>query len=219
MARRLAVIAAFLLLTSCLLAGQGLELQAPSSQGAIVGQSYTLPLTVTGGTPPYSWHLAGGELPPGCKLHKHEGKISGAPSTPGEYHFTIAVADSSIPKLEVQRELTIRVIAGLAIEWKDAPTVQGTMISGSAIVTNETPENFDLTVVIVAVNQIGRATTLGYQHIKLAAGTSSPVVPFGSAPGPGTYYVRADAVAQRSGHHHVYRASKETTSAITVTQF
>lgn len=155
---------------------------------------------------------------PGCKLHPHAGKIDCVPTTPGDFHFTIAVADASIPKLQVQRDLTIHVIAGLMIEWKDAPKVQGTTISGSAIVSNGTTEEFDLTVVIVAVNQIGRATALGYQHIKVGGQASSPVIPFGSAPGPGTYYVRADAVAHHSSHHRVYRASKQTTSTVTVAQ-
>ncbi len=218
MSLRAAAAFLFVLLAGLLLSGQELQFQAPPSQGAIVGQNYTLPLTVTGGTQPYIWSLTEGQLPPGCKLHPHAGKIDCVPTTPGDFHFTIAVADASIPKLQVQRDLTIHVIAGLMIEWKDAPKVQGTTISGSAIVSNGTTEEFDLTVVIVAVNQIGRATALGYQHIKVGGQASSPVIPFGSAPGPGTYYVRADAVAHHSNHHRVYRASKQTPSTVTVAQ-
>jgi len=204
---------------SCLSPAQTLQIQAVPSQGAIVGENFIFPLQITGGTAPYTWRLAGGELPPGCKLHAHSGNISGLPGAPGEYHFTIAVADSSIPQLEAQREFTIHVIAGLTIEWREAPSVHGNTISGSAIVSNATPEEFSLTVIVVAVNQIGRATTLGYQHIKLPAQASTQVIPFGASPGPGTYYVRADAVAHRSGHHHVYRASKQTSASLTVGQF
>lgn len=194
-------------------------MQAAPSQGALVGQQYTLPLTVTGGTPTYTWHLVTGELPPGCKLHSHTGSISGVPSAAGDYHFTISVTDSSIPQLQLQHDYTIHVIAGLTVDWKDAPTVQGNALSGSVIVSNQTPEDFDLTVVIVAVNQIGRATALGYQHLKLAAQATTQVIPFGSAPGLGTYYVRADAVAHRPGHHHIYRASKQTSQPLTIAQF
>ena len=198
---------------------QDLQIQPLPSQGMIVGQGYTLPLQATGGIAPYAWHLVQGEMPPGLKLHPHTGKITGSPTVPGDYRFTIGAGDASIPKLHAQRDLVIHVIAGLAVDWKEPPAVHGNSISGSAVVTNETGVDFDLTVVIVAVNEIGRATALGYQHFKLAAQSTSPVIPFGSSPGLGTYYVRVDAVAHQPTHHYVYRANKQTSDSIKVTQF
>jgi len=198
---------------------QDLQVQPLPSQGMILGQSYSLPLQATGGTAPYAWHLVQGEMPPGLKLHPHTGKITGSPTMAGDYRFTIGAADQSIPKLHAQRELVIHVIAGLAVDWKEPPAVHGNSISGSAVVTNETGVDFDLTVVVVAVNEIGRATALGYQHFKLAAQSSSPVIPFASSPGQGTYYVRVDAVAHQPSHHYVYRANKQTAESIKVTQF
>jgi hypothetical protein len=185
----------------------------------ILSQSYTLPLQATGGTSPYAWHLVQGELPPGLKLHPHTGKITGSPTMAGDYRFTIGAADESIPKQHAQREFVIHVIAGLTVDWKEPPAVQGNSISGSAVVTNDTGVDFDLTVVIVAVNEIGRATTLGYQHFKLPAQSSSPLIPFGSSPGIGTYYVRVDAIAHQPSHHFVYRANKQTSDSIKLTQF
>jgi hypothetical protein len=199
--------------------GQTLQISAIPPQSAIVGQNYSLPLAATGGSQPYTWQVEGGNLPPGLKVHPHAGNISGVPTTPGEYHITLVVVDYSVPKMRVQRDIVIQVIAGLAIDWKEPPGVHGTSVSGSAMVTNQTATDFDLTVVIVAVNSISRATTLGYQHFMLAAHATSPVIPFGSSPGPGTYYVRADAVAHRPGHQHIYRANKQTSVPLTVTQF
>ncbi len=198
-----------------------LQITALPTQGVVAGQKYTLPLSAIGGSTPYTWSLVQGELPPGLKLHPHTGNISGVGTTPGEYHFVIRVVDSTVPSREAQREFTVQVIAGLTVEWKETPAVHGTAVSGSAIITNKTANDFDLTVVIVAVNKIGRATTLGYQHFKLAANSSSPIVPFGSSPGPGSYSVRVDAVAHRSGHQHehIYRASLETSDPIHVTRF
>lgn len=198
---------------------QDLQIQPLPSQGMIVGQAYTLPLQATGGTAPYTWHLVQGEMPPGMKLHPHTGKITGSPTVPGDYRFTIGAADVSIPKLHAQRDLVIHAIAGLEVEWQEPPAVHGNSISGSAVVTNQTGVDFDLTVVIVAVNEIGRATALGYQHFKLAAQSTSPVIPFGSSPGQGKYYVRVDAVAHQPSHHYVYRANKQTSEPIKVTQF
>ena len=215
--RRLA--AALFFLARVFASGQSLQIQPLPSQGMIVGETYTLPLQASGGTSPYAWHMVQGELPPGLKLHPHSGRISGAPTVPGDYRFTVGASDASIPKLHAQRELIVHVIAGLAVDWKEAPAVHGNSITGSAVVMNETGKDFDLTVVVVAVNQIGRATALGYQHFKLPAQSNSEVIPFRSSPGQGTYYVRVDAVAHQPGHHYVYRANKQTSDTVKVTQF
>jgi hypothetical protein len=215
----LAASVVLLWLANGLAVGQTLQIPAVPPQSAIVGQTYTLPLQASGGSLPYTWQVAAGNLPPGLTLHPHSGKITGVPTTPGEYHITVVLVDSSVPKMQIQRDVIIQVVAGLTIDWKEPPGVHGTAISGSAMVTNQTANDFDLTVVIVAVNKIGRATTLGYQHFMLAAHATSPVIPFGSSPGPETYYVRADAVAHRPGHQHIYRANKQTSDAIKVTQF
>ncbi len=50
--------------------------------------------------------------------------------------------------------LTIIVVAGLTIDWKQPPKVHGNTISGSAIVSNQTGHSLDLTVIVVAVNGI-----------------------------------------------------------------
>jgi hypothetical protein len=217
---RLAVAIVLFCFTNCLASSQTpLQIAAIPPQTAILGQNYTLPLVASGGSQPYTWQVEGGNLPPGLKLHPHAGSISGVPTTAGEYHFTLVLVDYSVPKLQIQRDITIQVIAGLSVDWKEPPAVHGTTLSGSATVTNQTGTDFDLTVVIVAVNKIGRATTLGYQHFMLGAHTTSPVIPFGSSPGPETYYVRADAVGHRPGHQHIYRASKQTSDTIKIIQF
>jgi len=219
MGRRLPLAIAFLCIASCLALGQGLDIQEVPGEGAIVGQEFTLALSATGGVAPYTWHLVDGELPPGCKLQHHQGKIVGVPTTAGRYQFTIAVHDSDIPKSERKREITVRVIEGLAIKWNDPPIANGKSITGSAIVTNQTALDMVVTFVVVAVNEIGRATALGYQHFPLAAQATSPVIPFSASPGLGTYYIRADVVAHRPGKHHIYRVKKEVTEPMKVTQF
>jgi hypothetical protein len=196
----------------------GLVIAAQATSSAILGSNFSFPLVATGGSAPYSWRLVDGQLPPGLKLHAHSGAISGVAAAAGEYRFTVAVADSSVPSLQAQRAMTITVIAGLTIDWKQSPKVQGTTLSGSVVVTNQTGQDFDLTVVVVAVNSIGRATTLGYQHFTLAAEKSGPVIPFGSSPGPGSYVVHADAIAHHPSGHHIYRARKQSSEPLSITQ-
>ena len=203
----------------CFTLAQDLRMELPASQGAVVGQQFALPLTTTGGTQPYTWQLVSGDLPPGVKLQHHEGKIVGTPTEPGLYYFTVAVQDSSIPQLQLRREIHVQVIAGLTVEWKDSPQVHGSKISGSAVVSNHTPDDFDLTFVVVAVNQYGRATALGYQHVKVSGNAASQVIPFGSTPGIGSYYVRADAVAHHPGKKRVFRASLQTSPSMSVASF
>lgn len=197
---------------------RALEIVVQSPQTIVAGESFHLPLIAQGGFAPYTWSRVDGDLPPGLKLHAHKG-ISGVATVPGEYHVTLAVADSSVPHQRAQRELTIIVIAGLTIDWKQPPQVQGNTISGSLVVSNQTGHNLDITVVVVAVNSIGRATALGYQHFTLAAEQSSPVIPFGSSPGPETYTVRADAAAHTKSARHIFRASQQTPATLQVTNF
>ena len=215
MLKRCFAIVAFLWLLSCLASGQVLQIQELPSQGAILGQEYVLPLAAIGGAQPYTWKVVSGDLPPGLKLQQHLGRIVGTPSAAGTYQFTVAVTDSSVPQMQITRVVSIHVIEGLTVDWKEVPQVHGRKISGSAEIANATGNDFDVTVIVVAVNEIGRATTLGYQHLKLA-GSATQVIPFGSAPGLGTYYVRVDAAAHRPGKKHIFRASKQTSDPMKI---
>src|SRR5262245_40297971 len=58
-----------------------------------VGQAYSFTLSASGGTAPYTWSWFGSQLPPGLFL-KPNGSVTGTPSTPGTYTFTLAVVDA-----------------------------------------------------------------------------------------------------------------------------
>lgn len=65
-------------------------------RGGAVGVAYpTLALQSAGGSPPYSYTLTSGALPPGLTLSS--GNISGTPVTAGTYYFTLQVEDSTLP--------------------------------------------------------------------------------------------------------------------------
>jgi hypothetical protein len=63
------------------------------------GTSYSTALGASGGTPPYSWTVASGSLPPGLTLTAG-GVISGTPSAAGTISFTVQVSDSTTPTRE-----------------------------------------------------------------------------------------------------------------------
>jgi hypothetical protein len=56
------------------------------------GTSYTQTLTATGGTPPFSWSLGSGSLPPGLALDSG-GTIRGTATAAGSYTFSVRVTD------------------------------------------------------------------------------------------------------------------------------
>jgi large repetitive protein len=58
-----------------------------------VGAGYSQTLTATGGSPPFSWSVISGSIPPGLALDP-AGAISGTPKTAGSYTFTIQVLDN-----------------------------------------------------------------------------------------------------------------------------
>jgi hypothetical protein len=187
-----------------------LTIATPSLPNAQAGIPYMFTLQAKGGVNPYTWQLGqGSALPPGLRLHQHSGSIGGTPTKAGEYHFTLVLSDVNAPPARVQREFTVTVLAGLTIEWKRPPKVSGAQIAGSLIVANHTGQAADLTVIVVAINEIERATALGYQHFTIQP-TTQQEIPFGTAPGPGSYQVRADAVAELADDRTILRAAKET---------
>jgi hypothetical protein len=62
---------------------------------AALGQAYSATLIASGGTPPYAWAIASGQLPSGLSLNGGSGQISGTPSAGGSFNFGIKVSDQS----------------------------------------------------------------------------------------------------------------------------
>lgn len=58
-----------------------------------IGTPYNQAITAAGGTPPYSYSLVSGALPPGLNLSA-AGAITGTPTTLGLYSFTIQATDA-----------------------------------------------------------------------------------------------------------------------------
>jgi len=174
-------------------------------------------LHAKGGVPPYRWRIAYGDLPEGIQLTP-EGVLVGRSVKSGIFAFTVTVEDSAHPANSINKELSAQVTASLALDWLRPPQVRDNRIDGVAQISNGTKDDFDLTFIVVGVNDMGRATALGYQHVTLKAGTMNLQVPFGSTLPRGAYVVHADAVAEIPAKNTILRRQLETPAPLPVTQ-
>ena len=207
---RLLVISILLLTGGTVVAQQGaasgpaLAIRSSLPKG-YVRQPYEAQLAAGGGLTPYSWEVTEGKLPAGLTLQRN-GVISGIPSESGSFHFAVTVTDGGKPAQQLTQRMELLVVAPLMLQWNKPPKVNGRRIEGSVTVANQTEHDFDLTVVMLAVNETGRATAIGYQHLKMKGDTTSLEAPFGENLPVGTYQLNVDAVAEGAASGSIYRA-------------
>jgi len=75
-------------------ASTDLNISGSLPQGSL-GMSYKAAVTVTGGTSPYTFSVASGQLPNGVQLAASTGTLSGTPTASGNFNFAVSVSDSS----------------------------------------------------------------------------------------------------------------------------
>jgi hypothetical protein len=208
---------AFLICFSGLLAAQAPPLAVVDEPlpAIEVGVEFHHFLHASGGIPPYVWSVAGGDLPDGISLTP-EGLLSGRPTQPGAFDVTLKVEDSGHPAHTINKQVHAVVTASLLLEWLHYPKVNDNRIDGSVIVSNGTSDTFDLTVIVVAVADNGRANAIGYEHFPLKPGTTNFEIPFGNTLPNGPYVIHADAIAEIPKRRAIFRQRLQTPQALQV---
>src|SRR5271155_289571 len=109
---------------------------------AVTGQAFSAALGAMGGNPPLSadvWSLIGGSLPPGLTLSA-AGVISGTTSATGTFPFVAQVTDSGTPQHVASRQLSMTVVAPVAITTPALPNAAvGTQYTQVVTATGGTP--------------------------------------------------------------------------------
>ena len=178
--------------------------------------TYEVQFRAHGGVPVLHWRLEKGALPQGLRI-EDDGLLHGQPERTGEFQFTISVRDGGKPTQAVQKAFVLHVRSGLTLNWKTAARVNGNRIEGSVEVSNATPDDMDLTFIVLAVAENGRATAIGYQRFVLRRATVSKELPFGETLPRGGYMVHVDTVGEVGPKNLIYRERLQTPSALQVT--
>lgn len=177
--------------------------------------NYEVQFHAHGGLPVLHWRLEKGALPRGLKLEDN-GLLHGQPEAAGEFQFTISVRDGGQPQQAVEKGFVLRVVAALSLKWKQEAHVNGNRIEGSAEVSNTTPDDIDLTFIVLAVPSNGRAVAIGYQHFLLRHATVNMELPFGETLPRGGYVVHVDAIGEVPARNVIHRERLQTPKALQV---
>jgi hypothetical protein len=178
---------------------------------------YSASLAAVGGTPPYTWSLASGSLPPGLNISP-TGMITGTPTVSGTFIFTIMVTDS-LGGVALQM-FAVTTAVGVQGYWLGA-TDGGVFTFGSASFHGSTG-NLHLNAPVVG---IANTPTGGYWLVGSDGGVfsfgapffgslgghplNSPIVGMAATPEGGGYYlVGADGSVFPFGDA-VFRGSME----------
>lgn len=193
-----------------------LTIKPETLPSATAHQDYHFQLEAVGGTQPLHWSVASGDFPLGMSLDATSGVLSGAPASAGDFEFTAEVSDSGSPVQRASKRFILHVAMPLLLRWTRPAEVNGDKIEGAVTVTNGTNSDFDLTVIVVAVNEVGKAFALRYEHLDLKANAALLEIDFSSSVPRGAYVVHVDAVAEVPSKNAIYRQRLQTASSLQV---
>jgi hypothetical protein len=144
-----------------------------SLPSASVGASYNATITVSGGTSPYQFSLASGELPTGVALGSKAGTLTGTPSATGSFNFVVVVSDSK--GLTKQQSMTIAVSTNPANSFPHLQASAGWAEAGQG------PPNF------VDCNPCGPQVTFSFEQDLTSPSMSGSATQFNIG-GTGPYW-------------------------------
>ena len=95
--------------------------------GGTVGSAYSVTISASNGSSPYSYSVTAGALPAGLSLNTSTGALSGTPTLAGNFNFTVTTADSLNATSSAAYSIAVQATA------PGAPTI-GTATAGDTLV-------------------------------------------------------------------------------------
>ena len=195
------------------------QIITPALPAPVTGEKYDIQLRAIGGRPPYVWTIQGGTtLPSGLSLDPMLGKITGTPASSDEFSVLVQVADSSEPPLTHSKLLVAQSGAPLTVRWTVRPHIVATNIAGAVRVANGSHDTVDMTVIVMAVNENGRATALRYERLNLLPGKETPDLSFDVTLPIGQYVAHVDATGEVAEKKKIYRDRHEVEGLVVESQ-
>jgi Putative Ig domain len=132
-----------------------LSLACPLNNVGTINVPYSGQLVASYGTPPYTFAIIAGALPPGLSLNASTGLISGTPTNAGSYPYTAQVTDS----LDAQATATCLIQIPAVTKCGQMPTLEITLDddgdwgdSSTFFITQDQPFPFTLRGIVLRVS-------------------------------------------------------------------
>jgi hypothetical protein len=103
---------------------------------AVAGTNYNVPLTVGGGTAPYTFAISSGQLPAGLLISTSSGIVSGTPTTTGTFSFGVNVTDTNKVAGSQTFQITVSPALVITVTPAAATVASGGTVPFTALVTN-----------------------------------------------------------------------------------
>ena len=175
---------AYALVVAC----PAIALSPSSLSGPIVGTAYSASVTASGGTSSYTYSVSAGTLPPGLSLASATGAITGIPTAPGTFNFTLQASDANT--CLGTRAYAVTVTAPVI---NIIPSVLPSGVVGTSYSVNlsagEAGFNIQLAKSSTGIDTLAKADAVlaGTNRISNYTGTSATVNYFGGGGGDGNF--------------------------------
>jgi len=150
----------------------------------VVGEAYTAAFSASGGAAPYAFTVSSGSLPTGLTLGAN-GALTGAPTTPGAYAFTVQVKDAAGASGATAFTVTIRA-PDLVLSGAAPDVAVGVAYSASfSAAGGQSPYRFSVAGALPAGitfdaargTLTGAPTTAGQYSVTVTVTDSTPTTP------------------------------------------